>query len=147
MNTNQNHAADLSIAYLLLRLSLGIVIFLHGVVRLAGHYQQFVYSTLQSFATTPLPAGVVHFAALCIPPAEAVLGFFILNGLLTRLAVIGGALLMILLLIGKSMQQDWTRLQSSSSIRSCTSCCSRITAGTALLSIAFSGASKNECSL
>jgi thiosulfate dehydrogenase [quinone] large subunit len=87
---------------------LGVVIFLHGVVRLAGHYQQFVGGTIQSFAKTPLSAGAVHFAALCIPSAEAVLGFFILTGLLTRLALIGGALLMIFLLFGKSMQQDWT---------------------------------------
>lgn len=108
MNTNQNHPRDASVAYLLLRLSLGLVTFLHGVVRLAGHYHQFVDSTLQSFGKTPLPAGAVHFAALCIPPVEAVLGFFILTGLLTRLALIGGALLMILLLFGKSMQQDWT---------------------------------------
>jgi thiosulfate dehydrogenase [quinone] large subunit len=108
VNTTQIPPPDASIAYLLLRLSLGIVIFLHGVVRLAGHYQQFVDSTAQGFVKSPLPAGAVHFAALCIPPVEAVLGFFILAGLLTRLALIGGALLMIILLLGKSLQQDWT---------------------------------------
>lgn len=106
--TSRNQLADASIAYLLLRLSLGLVLFLHGVVRLAGHYEQFVNGTLQSFAETPLPAGAVHVAAFYIPPVEAVLGFFILAGLLTRPALIGGALLMIFLLFGKSMQQDWT---------------------------------------
>ncbi len=107
MNGNGNPAVNRATAYLLLRISLGLVIFLHGVVRLAGHYQQFVGTTLQSFSKTPLPAGAVHFAAWCIPPAEAVLGFFILVGLLTRPALIGGALLMIALLFGKCMQQDW----------------------------------------
>ncbi|MGH9583158.1 MAG: DoxX family protein, partial [Bryobacteraceae bacterium] len=87
------------------------VIFLHGVVRLAGHYGQFVNSTAQSFTKTPLPAAAVHFAALCIPPVEAVLGFFILAGLLTRLALIGGALLMIVLLFGKCMQQAWATVE------------------------------------
>lgn len=98
---------DAAFAYLLFRFSLGLVIFLHGIVRLAWHYQQFVQSTTQSFLKTPLALSSVHFAALCIPPAEAVLGFLILIGLFTRLALIGGAVLMIFLLFGKSMQQDW----------------------------------------
>ena len=112
MNENLKPAGNGYIAYLLLRLSLGLVIFLHGVVRLAGHYQQFVASTERSFAQTPLPAGAVHFALLCIPWVEAVLGFFILTGLLTRLALIGGALLMMVLLFGKCMEQDWTVVAS-----------------------------------
>lgn len=107
MNPNRISPLDAAIAYLLFRFSLGLVIFLHGIVRLAWHYQWFVQSTTQSFIKTPLPPGAVHFAALCIPPAEAILGFFILLGLLTRAALVGGALLMIFLLFGKSMQQDW----------------------------------------
>ncbi|MGH9773122.1 MAG: DoxX family membrane protein [Candidatus Acidiferrales bacterium] len=107
MNTDRSSPSDAAIAYLLFRFSLGFVIFLHGIVRLAWHYQQFVQSTTQSFAKTPLALGSVHFAALCIPPVEAVLGFFILIGLLTRWALVGGALLMIFLLFGKCMQQDW----------------------------------------
>ncbi len=108
MNTNQNHAANLSIAYLLLRLSLGIVIFLHGVVRLAGHYQQFVkvpYSLSRRRLYLPAPFTLQRCAFLLLKPFSA---FSYSTGLLTRLALMGGALLMILLLFGKSMQQDWT---------------------------------------
>lgn len=108
MNELTPSSRDGSIAYLLLRLSLGFVIFLHGLVRLAGHYQQFVDGTVHGFQKSPLPTGAVHFAAFCIPPVEAAIGFFLLLGLLTRLALASGALLMLVLLLGKSMQQDWT---------------------------------------
>ncbi|HEY1212255.1 MAG TPA: DoxX family protein [Bryobacteraceae bacterium] len=108
MQERKSSFRDASIGYLSLRIALGLVIFLHGVVRLAGHYEQFVNSTVQGFLKSPLPTVAVHVAALCIPPAEAVIGLFLLRGFLTRLALVGGALPMLILLFGKSLQQDWS---------------------------------------
>lgn len=124
MQERKSSFRDASIGYLSLRIFLGLVIFLHGVVRLAGHYEQFVHSTVQGFLKSPLPIVAVHVAALCIPPAEAVIGLFLLLGFLTRLALVGGALLMLVLLSANRCSRTGVRLRFNSSMPFFTLCCS-----------------------
>ena len=49
---------DEALAYGILRLTLGVNIFLHGATRLSAGVAGFVSATVQQFSSTPLPATV-----------------------------------------------------------------------------------------
>lgn len=98
---------DRRIAYALLRVFLGVNIALHGVSRLAAGSSVFRGQMEGQFAHSFLPHLAVVIFATALPWCEAVLGVLILFGALTRLALIGGALIMILLTFGSGVLQDW----------------------------------------
>lgn len=98
---------DLSLAYLLLRATLGVNIMLHGVVRLLAGSGHFVSTLTQQFHSTPLPQPLVAAFAYSLPWIEAVLGLLVLIGLFTRVALSLGALLILVLTFGSSLLQDW----------------------------------------
>lgn len=95
------------IAYLLFRVMLGINICLHGVTRLAGGDAKFAGGLISQFAHTALPHPLLVAFAYILPWAEAILGFLITLGLLTRSALAAGFLLMILLTFGTCLLQEW----------------------------------------
>jgi thiosulfate dehydrogenase (quinone) large subunit len=99
--------ADLSVAYALLRITLGINIALHGISRILAGPAIFVATLTNQFAATPLPHVAVQVFGYALPWFEASLGLLILFGALTRIALIGGALLIIVLTFGSSLHQDW----------------------------------------
>jgi thiosulfate dehydrogenase [quinone] large subunit len=98
---------DAELAYLVLRVALGFDIALHGLVRICGHYTSFVESTVQMFASSPLPEWSVRLSTEIIPFAEAVIGVFLFLGLFTRFTALVGALLMLQLIFGMSLLQKW----------------------------------------
>ena len=98
---------DRAIAYLLFRVFVGVNIALHGISRLAAGAATFQGEVKKQFAHAPLPHAAVALFALVLPWAEALVGLLILAGLFTRIALIGGALLMIVLTFGTSLVQDW----------------------------------------
>jgi thiosulfate dehydrogenase [quinone] large subunit len=59
------------------------------------------------FQKTFLPAWLVYAFGLSLPWAEALLGLLVFIGLRTRAALIGGALLMLILTFGTTLRQDW----------------------------------------
>ena len=99
---------DVSLAYALLRITLGINIALHGITRISAGLSSFVATLTKQFAGTPLP----HFAVLgfgyVLPWAEAVIGLLILFGAWTRVALIAGAMMMAMLTFGTCLLQDWS---------------------------------------
>ncbi len=98
---------DRRIAYFLLRVILGLNIFMHGLSRLLAGSAVFVTKITTQFAHTPLPhEGLVAFAIL-LPWVEALLGFLLLVGLWTRFALIAGSLLMLILTFGSTLVQDF----------------------------------------
>ena len=99
--------ADLSLAYALLRITLGINIALHGITRILAGPAIFVATLTKQFASTPLPHFAVQAFGYALPWFEAVLGLLILFGALTRIALVGGALLIMVLTFGSSLHQDW----------------------------------------
>jgi len=102
------NAKNSALGYLVLRLTLGVNLLLHGVVRMgSGRYALFIDSTAEQFAPAPLPTSLVRVAAALIPLAEALLGFLLVLGLLTRTALVLGSLLMLLLLSGMALLQQW----------------------------------------
>ena len=98
---------DAPLAYLFLRATLGINILIHGIARILGGTGQFASGIISEFHSTPLPHGLVAAFAYSLPWIEAILGTLVLVGLFTRLALSGGALLILVLTFGTTLQQDW----------------------------------------
>jgi thiosulfate dehydrogenase (quinone) large subunit len=96
-----------ALAFLLLRLTLGINICMHGVSRIAAGPATFANSLIPMFQNTPLPAWSIHAFGLILPWAEAILGFLLLIGFCTSLALLGGSLLILILTFGTTLRQDW----------------------------------------
>lgn len=102
-----NDRTDIAVAYLLLRATIGINIFVHGVSRILGGPSVFAHSLVQLFDKTLLPSGAVFAFGLVLPWFEVILGLLVLIGLYTRLALIAGAVLLAMLTFGSTLRQDW----------------------------------------
>jgi thiosulfate dehydrogenase (quinone) large subunit len=72
----------------MLRFTLGLIIFMHGMVRLP-HLSAFAEDMVKLFVQTPLPAFMVRPCAFCLVFVEASVGLLVLLGLWTRRALIG----------------------------------------------------------
>ena len=88
------------------RLGLGVDISLHGFVRLPD-LSGFAAGMQKQFAETFLPGSLVY-AIGCIAIGETVVGTLLVLGLWVRPALTSGSLLMILLLAGTSLLQNWS---------------------------------------
>jgi thiosulfate dehydrogenase [quinone] large subunit len=100
---------DRRLAYLLLRLTLGINILLHGVVRLPA-LGAFAAGMVQQFADTPLPEMGVHLFGLALPFIETTIGLLLMGGLWTRWTLVAGGLLITTLVFGTGLRGDWETL-------------------------------------
>jgi thiosulfate dehydrogenase [quinone] large subunit len=94
-------------AYLFLRLLVGLNLAMHGIARLAAGAGHFASALLPEFAKTPLPAWSVYLFGITLPWVEAMLGLLLLFGLRTRAALIGSLLAMLALTFGTTLRQDW----------------------------------------
>ena len=99
--------ADVVLAYFLLRVALGLNILMHGVARILTGTDVFAAGLSRTFQGTPLPHSAVVAFGLSLPWVEALLGLLLLAGFLTRWALIAGSLLMLVLMFGSSLHQDW----------------------------------------
>lgn len=98
-------------AYLLLRLAVAVSMFTHGLVRLpklAG----FSAWMVGSFQKSMLPAAMVRPFSYALPVAEFSVGLLLLLGLWTRSASIAGSLVMLALLFGTGMIENWDAVPS-----------------------------------
>ncbi len=98
---------DRSLAYGLLRIALGVNFAGHGLIRIYHGVGSFAGSTADHMAKSPLPHTLVVSFAYAIPWIEALLGAALLLGLLTRLALVAGALFMMALTVGVTFNQQW----------------------------------------
>ena len=98
---------NLSLGYRLLELILGLNFFLHGAVRLCGHYSEFVQGVLKGFEATILPSWMVMPVAYLIPLIEVSVGLGLLAHWRPRTTLLAAAGLMALLVTGMSLQQNW----------------------------------------
>jgi thiosulfate dehydrogenase (quinone) large subunit len=100
-------ASDQALAYVLLRLTLGVTILIHGANRIGHGPEQFAAEMVKDFAGTILPVFSVHLFGLTLPFIEAAIGFLLTLGLLTRSALIVGALLMTSLVFGTTLREQF----------------------------------------
>lgn len=94
------------LAYVLARIAFGLNFFLHGVVRLPK-LQDFVGGMQSEFSESMLPSFLVTPTAYLIPIAELILGLMLLLGIFTRKALVGSALVMLILLAGCCLLEKW----------------------------------------
>ena len=100
--------SDEHIAYALLRFVFGLNICFHGVSRLLGNHEAFLTYLNKSLAPAVLiPKATIPIFAAVLPWVEGVIGLLLLLGLFTRVALIAGFLVIILLMAGITLAQDW----------------------------------------
>lgn len=100
-----------TIAFVLLRLAVAASMFGHGLVRLPK-LSGFSHWMVSSFEKSMLPGALVLPFSYILPIAEFVVGLLLILGLFTRLSLIGGALIMIALILGTTLIEDWHSLPS-----------------------------------
>jgi thiosulfate dehydrogenase (quinone) large subunit len=98
---------DQQLAYGFLRVVFGVNIFLHGLSRLLGNRGDFLAYLSKQMAHAPLPQFLLPPFAAVLPWVEAAVGLLLLLGLFTRVALLAGASLMVVLMIGASLAQNW----------------------------------------
>src|SRR5277367_401423 len=97
---------DLALAHGFARIGLGLNIATHGLTRL-GMIPGFAAETVKMFSPTFLPPLLVNATAYLIPPAELVIGLFLIAGLFLRPTLALGLLLMFQLMFGMTLLQQW----------------------------------------
>ncbi len=98
-------------SFLLLRVAIGTSLLGHGLVRLpklpafsGWMVELFVKSMLPTFLVTPF--------SYLLPIAEFVIGLLLVTGLFTRQALIAGSWVMIFLISGTCLIENWEALPS-----------------------------------
>jgi len=96
-------------AYLLLRLVTGLDFFMHGFSRIftGAGLPGFAQSMVTSMANTQLLPSVVLATGYAIPCVELLIGTLLLLGLFTRASLTAALLLMLVLMFGIGLKQDW----------------------------------------
>src|SRR5260221_4732601 len=97
-----------ALGYFILRLSLGVDMPMHYVVRTWGVSQDFVPVTEKMFVGNLLPMSWVHVFLTILPYFEGLLGVLLVLGLLSRWALTAEGLLVTVLLFGTALRSDWT---------------------------------------
>jgi len=106
--------SDPSVAYAILRLTLGVNICLRGVVRIAHGQAAFAQGLVKQMEATVLPPSAVYAFASTLVWVESAVGLLLILGLQTRLALIVGGLMMTALTFGtmqtENFQNAWLQL-------------------------------------
>jgi thiosulfate dehydrogenase [quinone] large subunit len=99
---------DYVLAYTTFRLALGINELIHGVNRIfLGSLSGFVNMTQGQFENTVLPVWQVRAFATVVPIAELVIGVLLIVGLWTRWALVAAAVLMLGIIFGTALRNEW----------------------------------------
>ena len=98
-------------SFLLLRLAIAISMFGHGLVRLPK-LTTFSNWMIGTFENSMLPKILVTPFSYILPIAEFTIGLLLLLGLFTKPALIAGAVVMLALLFGTSMIENWEAVPS-----------------------------------
>ena len=98
---------DAALAYALLRITLGLDICMHGMVRWVAGLGRFAESLQGMFHGLPLPQWSIAAFGHALPILEAVVGAALLAGFQTQRALMAGMGLMMILIFGSSLRQDW----------------------------------------
>jgi thiosulfate dehydrogenase [quinone] large subunit len=98
-------------SFLLLRLAIAASMLGHGLVRLPK-LQAFSGWMVGNFKNAMLPEFLVRPFSYALPIAEFTLGILLVLGLFTKPALIAGAAVMITLIFGTCMIENWEALPS-----------------------------------
>ena len=100
---------DFVLAFTTLRLALGINELMHGVTRIfmGGGLTAFLNFTQNQFKDAPLPVWQVRAFAHVVPYCELGIGVLLIIGLWTRWALALAALIMVGIIFGTALRNDW----------------------------------------
>ena len=101
----------IELAYLLLRLTMGVNILTHGIARILN-LDGFNSWMIGQFSNTILPEFMVSIASYMIPFSEFILGILLIFGLFTSRAYLLGGLLIVFLVFGSGLQENWNVMSS-----------------------------------
>lgn len=93
-------------AYLLARLPIGMSMFVHGFERIPK-LQAFAGGIEKQFEKTMLAPSLVHLFGTVLPFCELLTGILLLLGLFTRFATMLGVLIMLALIFGSGLLEQW----------------------------------------
>lgn len=101
------------IAFFLMRAGMGVNFLFHAVNRFYYGPKGFSAWMVTAFKDTFFPPGIVHGFSQVLPYVEGILGVLLLVGLRTRAMLVAGSLVIIGLMIGSCMinQWDWVTFQ------------------------------------
>lgn len=99
------------LAYLFARTTLGINLFIHGLVRIPK-LSRFAEGVIKGFEASMLPDWLISPFVYAIPFIELIAGFCILLGILTRKALSLAAILIIFLIAGSAFKEDWSAVST-----------------------------------
>jgi len=97
--------------YLLARLPIGMSMFGHGLIRLTK-LSAFSNGMVAEFSKSFLPSSLVMVFSYALPFLEFAAGILLLIGLFTRFACILGAMIIVALIFGSSMLEQWNNIFS-----------------------------------
>ncbi|GAX36684.1 DoxX family protein [Nodularia sp. NIES-3585] len=110
MNDQKNYISlkpqDIAIAYLLLRILIGVNYFNHGFTRIF-EIPEFAEGIVEQLKDSYFPEFMVRINSYLVPPVELIVGVLITIGLATRSALIATFILMIILKMGVTSVQNW----------------------------------------
>lgn len=92
------------LAYLLLRLTVGVMFLFFGISKLLKGLGPFVSGMRKRFEQSPLPVELVEPFAYVLPFVEVTVGTLVVLGLFTRVALFAAGLLMLALTFGAVME-------------------------------------------
>jgi thiosulfate dehydrogenase (quinone) large subunit len=108
---NESKQKTIELAYLILRLTMGVNMFTHGVARLLD-IDKFNGWLISQFSNTILPEFIVSISSYVIPFVELIIGILLILGLFTSRALLVGALLIVALVFGSGLQENWNVMSS-----------------------------------
>ncbi|MFC6998749.1 DoxX family membrane protein [Rufibacter roseus] len=95
-----------SLAFLFARLPIALSFFGHGLVRLPK-LDKFSSWMVGLFQDSMLPTALVQPFSYFLPVAELVIGLLLVLGLFTRQSLIAGALVVLALIFGSCLLEEW----------------------------------------
>ena len=108
---NESKQKTIELAYFILRFTMGVNMFTHGVARLLD-LEKFNMWMIGQFNDTILPEFLVSLSSYMIPFAELIIGVLLILGLFTSRALLLGALLITVLVFGSGLQENWNVMSS-----------------------------------
>ena len=99
--------SDQFLAYLLLRLTMGVNFTFHAIPRFAKGVGGFRDKMVSDFSQTPIPSMLVYAFGSALTYIELIIGLLLTIGLYTRISIVAASLLIMALMVGTSFQQKW----------------------------------------
>lgn len=107
----QTHSSNAVLAFVLARLAIGLSMFGHGIIRIPK-LTAFSEGMVEQFAGSPLPQFLVLPFSYVLPFLELTTGLLLLLGWRTREGLLLGAAVMLALIFGTGMIENWGSLPS-----------------------------------